>query len=266
MVNRRRSRPRVGLTRERVLDAALALVDSDGLAGLSMRKLGAALGVEAMSLYHYVPNKDALLDGLVELVLGMVTPEPPPQHSSWPDWVRQFAVDYRQVLLRHPAVLPLMATRPMPTTSALTTVELGLRRLVRAGLTARQALDILNSVTTFVLGHVLIEARKVPGHEAAAFTPNAMLVDLDEEVFPLISRAMKKEGAFDEQARFEYALNAMLEGFALAVARAADQAAAGHPVGRAAERVDGQVADQDQVAGQVAGLDADRSSTDRPTG
>ena len=60
---------RAGLSRGLILDAAVALVDSEGLDGLSMRKLGAALGVEAMTLYHYVPNKAALLDGLVEWVL-----------------------------------------------------------------------------------------------------------------------------------------------------------------------------------------------------
>jgi len=61
---------RAGLSREQVLDAALDLVDRDGVGALSMRRLGAELGVEAMTLYHYLPNKDALLDGIVERVMA----------------------------------------------------------------------------------------------------------------------------------------------------------------------------------------------------
>ena len=64
---------RAGLTRERVLSVALQLVDDEGLDALTMRKLAAALGVEAMTLYHYLPNKAALLDGLVESVLDEPT-------------------------------------------------------------------------------------------------------------------------------------------------------------------------------------------------
>ena len=63
---------RVGLSRQQILDAALGLVDRDGLKGLTMRSLGQELGVEAMTLYHYVPNKDALLDGLVDLLLQVL--------------------------------------------------------------------------------------------------------------------------------------------------------------------------------------------------
>ncbi|MER6893289.1 TetR family transcriptional regulator, partial [Amycolatopsis sp. NPDC000740] len=66
----RRARPRAGLTRERVVDAALAFVDEHGIAALSMRKLGAELGVEAMTLYHYVPNKEALLDALIDRLVS----------------------------------------------------------------------------------------------------------------------------------------------------------------------------------------------------
>src|SRR6202012_3770970 len=71
MTSSKRTRAdRAGLSREQVLDAALDLVDRDGASALSMRRLGAELGVEAMTLYHYLPSKDALLDGIVERVMG----------------------------------------------------------------------------------------------------------------------------------------------------------------------------------------------------
>ncbi|MBB2745346.1 UNVERIFIED_ORG: AcrR family transcriptional regulator [Microbispora rosea subsp. rosea] len=102
--------PRVGLSREKVLAAALALVDREGIAALSMRRLGSELGVEAMTLYYYVPNKDAVLDGLIDMAVSRVTVEPV---GPWREWLRAFAVAIRRELLAHPALLPLVATRPV---------------------------------------------------------------------------------------------------------------------------------------------------------
>ncbi|HEY6737567.1 MAG TPA: TetR family transcriptional regulator, partial [Actinopolymorphaceae bacterium] len=82
MAQQQRQGQRVGLTRERVLDAALALVDREGLAALSMRRLGAELGVEAMTLYHHVANKAALLDGLVERIFTFAEP-PLREDTPW---------------------------------------------------------------------------------------------------------------------------------------------------------------------------------------
>src|SRR5690606_8025265 len=93
------------MSRERVLEAALDLVDQVGVRGLSMRKLGAALGVEAMTIYYYVPNRDAVLDGLVERVATsafVVDPD-----AEWRSLLRDFASGFRRELLRHPGVLPL---------------------------------------------------------------------------------------------------------------------------------------------------------------
>ena len=90
---------RHALTRRRILDAALALVDSEGLKALSMRRLGAALGVEAMSLYHHFPSKEELLDGLVATVLSEV-PLPEATPTGWEDAVRYgFASPFRRILL-----------------------------------------------------------------------------------------------------------------------------------------------------------------------
>ena len=81
---------RVGLTRSRVLDAALEIIDRDGLAALSMRRLGAALGVEAMTIYHYVPNKDALLDGVLEEVFRQSYSRRL-RSGSWQEQLRSYA-------------------------------------------------------------------------------------------------------------------------------------------------------------------------------
>ncbi|HUP16880.1 MAG TPA: TetR family transcriptional regulator, partial [Acidimicrobiia bacterium] len=103
-------RARVPLTRERVLRAAMTLADKGGIESLSMRKLGLALGVEAMSLYNHVANKDEILDGIVDLVAGEV--EVPATEGDWKAAVRQSAISTHEVLLRHPWACSLSVSRP----------------------------------------------------------------------------------------------------------------------------------------------------------
>src|SRR5215470_18493570 len=98
---------RIPLSRERIITAAVAIVDEQGLEGLSMRKLGAALGVEAMSLYNHIANKDALLDGIHERIL--VCLELPPHARTWQAFVHHQALELHGALLAHPHAIPLFA-------------------------------------------------------------------------------------------------------------------------------------------------------------
>ncbi|MGC0417412.1 TetR/AcrR family transcriptional regulator C-terminal domain-containing protein [Embleya sp. AB8] len=161
------------LSRAQVLDAALALADRDGIGKLSMRRIGAELGVEAMTLYHYVPNKDAVLDGLVERIVASVAPRPTGPRTVW---LAEFARAFRAELLRHPAVVPLVATRPVATPEALAAVERATAALVGEGLAPLRAYQLLNAITTFVIGHTLAEldtgdSASPVGPEAAAELP-----------------------------------------------------------------------------------------------
>jgi AcrR family transcriptional regulator len=200
---------RAGLTREQVLDAALALVDRAGLGGLTMRALGAELGVEAMTLYHYVPNKEALVDGLVERVFTAAAPASPA--ADWREHLRRYAHDLRVTLMRHPAVLPVVV-RPAATPAALDAAEAGLRVLTGAGFALGTALDVLNTLTLFVLGHAAAEV----AIGAAAAPP------MDEERHPLLVEAARSEAGTDDFARFTFAVEALLAGFDAAVRRAPD--------------------------------------------
>ena len=92
--------PRVPLTKDRVLRAAVDLADTGGIESLSMRKLGQALGVEAMSLYNHANGKEDILDGIVDVVLGEIEPGPLP--AEWKEALRRTILASRQVLLRHP--------------------------------------------------------------------------------------------------------------------------------------------------------------------
>ncbi|MEX2983114.1 TetR/AcrR family transcriptional regulator C-terminal domain-containing protein [Streptomyces sp. C36] len=199
---------RAGLTREKVLRAALELVDRDGIEKLSMRRLGAELGVEAMTLYHYVPHKAALLDGLVEQVVSAVRPSFDGPAAEWPARLREFAVAFRDELLRHPGVIPLVATRPARSATALRAVEDAAAALGEAGIAPVQALRIVNAVSTLVIGHCLAEAATTPGH------PEQPGDDLDLTAFPTLAEAVA--GGLgtpaDHQARFDLALDALLTG------------------------------------------------------
>src|SRR5580692_1786422 len=104
--------PRIPLSRERVLLAAVVFADESGIASLSMRKLGEVLGVEAMSLYNHVANKDQLLDGMVDLVFSEI--DLPAGGADWRSAMRERAESARQALRRHPWAIALMSTRTSP--------------------------------------------------------------------------------------------------------------------------------------------------------
>ena len=103
---------RTPLNRQRVLDAAVTLADRDGVAALSMRRLAQELGVEAMSLYHHVANKDAILDGIVDVVFAEI--ELPDAEAGWREAMRRRAISVRDALRRHPWATGLMESRPTP--------------------------------------------------------------------------------------------------------------------------------------------------------
>jgi AcrR family transcriptional regulator len=163
----RRSR-RGRLTRDRVLTAALGLVDREGLSALSMRRLAAELGVEAMALYRYAPGKDALLDGLVEALFlelrdtlnGEIT-----DGAAWREQVHRMARETYRVSLRHPHVVPLIATRMLAVPLArrppavLWEHERTLEWLEQAGLDEADAVTAHRAISSWVLGYVFVELR-----------------------------------------------------------------------------------------------------------
>lgn len=215
MAAKRTRAERAGISREQVLDAALAFADREGVAALSMRKLGAELGVEAMTLYHYVPNKDALLDGMVERVMSQA--DAGFSDGPWQSALSDYAHALRVAVLGHPGALPLIATRPAVTPRTLQTAERGLKLLVDAGFELGAALDALNSLTLFVVAHANSEARTAPVNEVGDAGSVEFLKTLDPEEFPLILRAAQTGAGTDDRARFDFAIAALIHGFAAAL-------------------------------------------------
>ncbi|MFM9370920.1 TetR/AcrR family transcriptional regulator [Streptomyces sp. Da 82-17] len=165
------------LSRDRVLASALEVVDRDGLSGLSMRKLGAELGVEAMALYRYANGKDGLLDGLVEafcveletelegLAEGPGEGAGDARLPSWHGELLRIADATYRVALRHPHVVPLLSTRLHSTPLArrpaavLRSDERILALLDEAGLSTQEAVRVHRAFTAWLLGYLTVELR-----------------------------------------------------------------------------------------------------------
>jgi TetR/AcrR family tetracycline transcriptional repressor len=158
--------PREPLTRERIIDTALHIVDGQGLGRLTMRRLGDALQVEAMAIYHHLPRgKEELLDGLVAHVAALPAAWPRPANGGrkaragdWRAHLRSWAEVYRARLLDHSGVLPLLVTRRNPAALGETTASL--REVLRmAGFLDAAAAAGAHTLLGYVIGHAALEAR-----------------------------------------------------------------------------------------------------------
>jgi AcrR family transcriptional regulator len=139
------------LTRRELLDAALGIVDSEGLGALTMRRLADEVGVEAMSLYHHVPSKEALLDATVERMRSeMKLPEPLP--DDWAGILEAIFVEYRRILAAHPNMLPLASRRTDRTSVS------GLEFLLRQGIEPETAVELYQSLVAFTIGYSSLSA------------------------------------------------------------------------------------------------------------
>ncbi|WP_240777107.1 TetR/AcrR family transcriptional regulator C-terminal domain-containing protein [Nonomuraea basaltis] len=190
----------------------MALADREGLKALSMRRLGAELGVEAMTLYSHVSNKDALLDGLVEQLFAQIAP-PLFRGTSWKAGLRDYARSLLAALLAHPNVIPLVVSRPAMTSQNLHILENALQSLQAAGFPLSRALDMLYSVSGFVVGHAATFAADAEGDQRDATDQMRSLSNVDAIEFPLLAKAARAEHRPGPVSRFDFALEAMLSGF-----------------------------------------------------
>ncbi len=157
---------RVPLDRDRIITAAIEFIDEQGLPGLTMRRLGDALGVEAMSLYRYVPGKEDLLDAVVDSLVMSMEMDPEvlsAPEDGWQDFLQRLAHGVRRVALEHPKAFPLVASRPpeapwlRPPLRSIDWVESFLDGLISEGFTDDSAVGGYRAFTSFLLGHLLLE-------------------------------------------------------------------------------------------------------------
>ncbi|WP_203977868.1 TetR/AcrR family transcriptional regulator C-terminal domain-containing protein [Planotetraspora silvatica] len=170
-------RPPVPLSLERIIDAALHIADGQGLRRLTMRRLGDALQVEAMAIYHHLPRgKDALMDALAEHVTAVqVGPE---GLDGWQDRARAWARASRTALLEHPGVLSLALTKP-PKGSALIAIREQTEQLQEAGL--GDAGEAVRALRAYVFGSVAVEVQQSGWADPDATVQHARTADGERE-------------------------------------------------------------------------------------
>jgi AcrR family transcriptional regulator len=200
---------RIPLSRDRILAAAVEFADTEGVDALSMRKLAASLGFEAMSLYNHVANKDDLITGMVDWIAGDMARLDP--NRSWKPAVRDMAVSAHEVLVAHHWAAPLWS-KVMPGPNRLLLMEDLLAAFRRGGLSARLAHFGFHAVTMHVVGFTLQQlsyaATNSPSDDAAA----AFIATLDPERFPYMIEHVEYHIHDDEGGDFEFILELILDG------------------------------------------------------
>jgi AcrR family transcriptional regulator len=150
----RRGRP-AKLSASSIIAAALDLADREGAQALTMRRLGAELGVEAMSLYRHVADRAALLEGLADLLASEI--EPHSREDDWADALRWLALELRALARRHPAAFGLVAMRVLNTPNVLAPIDDVLAGLRRGGFTPARAIFAYRLVASYARGYALAE-------------------------------------------------------------------------------------------------------------
>lgn len=207
------SRSRSPLTRERVLTAAMAFADEHGLASLTMRKLGEVLGVEAMSLYNHVRNKDDLLDGMIDLVFGEI--ESPSPGEPWRDAMRRRALSAQQVLARHRWAITLMQTRTMPGPATLHHHDAVIGSLRQAGFSIAATAHAFSLLDSYIYGFALQQASlpfETP--EETAELAESIVASMPADAYPhLVELTVEHvlQPGYDYGAEFEVGLDLILD-------------------------------------------------------
>ncbi|MFC4532754.1 TetR/AcrR family transcriptional regulator C-terminal domain-containing protein [Sphaerisporangium dianthi] len=184
----RGGRPAV-LSPERIVAAAVEILDAEGLDALTMRHLGTRLGVAAMSLYRHVPNRDALLSAVVGHLFAETVVDPVPA-VPWTEALTGFGAAYRRTLLAHPHAVPLLATHPVDVDTGLTLLAGLLDRFAASGVARPDALTAIQSVGVYVLGHALAQVGTPPGTDAPAPVADPAVTAFYDEWFDSGLRAM----------------------------------------------------------------------------
>ncbi len=217
---------RTPLSTQRIVGTAIEFIDEHGLPGLTMRRLGERLGVEAMSLYRHVPGREDLLDAVVAQIVAELHDDAEVVATSsngWQDFLQRLAHGIRRIALRHPRAFPLIASRPpeapwlRPPLRSLEWVEIFLEALAREGFSDEAAVSAYRSFTSFLLGHLLLE---VAAHDADLGPLDVLTPDDEPEAgqlgdYPLVRRLRGPLSADHADVEFEDALEALLGRIAL---------------------------------------------------
>ena len=205
---------RLPLSRERVLRAATALADAGGIESLTMRRLGEELGVEAMSLYKHVANKDDLIDGMTDAVFAEI--DLPSGATDWRTAMRERAISVRAALSRHPWATPLMQSRTSPGPATMRHHDTVIGSLRAAGFSVALTAHALSALDSYIYGFAL-QQRSLPFEtgEQTAELAEAILAQFPAEAYPHLAELTVQhvlQPGYDYGDEFEFGLDLVLDG------------------------------------------------------
>jgi AcrR family transcriptional regulator len=204
------------LNRERILRAALAVADSGGLERLTIRSLAQELGVKPMSVYHYVANKDEILDGLVDLVFAEI--ELPRPTGDWREEMGKRARSARQVLRRHPWSIALLESRTAPGPATLRHHDTMIAALRAGGFSIAQTAHAYALLDAFVYGFAVQEASlPFEGPDGAAEVAEPIMALMAAGEYPHLVEFAEKHAllpGYDFGDEFDFGLDLLLDGLA----------------------------------------------------
>ena len=202
------------LSRELIVRTALRLMDEEGVEAVTMRRVGRELGVEAMSLYNHVRDKEDLLDGVTEAVMGEFEWEP--GSDDWLQQGRAAAREWRRLVKLHPNLVRLLVERkhPMSSPEMLRPTEIALEILRRAGLSERDTVNAFEAIGGYIFGIAMMETGNLaPGPpQTPGEMPTAEIMRSMSEDFPCLAQMLPWLVQCDMDATFEFGLDLLLEG------------------------------------------------------
>jgi AcrR family transcriptional regulator len=206
--------PRIPLTKQRVLGAAVVLADRDGVRSLSMRKLAQELGVEAMSLYHHVANKDAILDGIVDVVFSEI--DLPSGEADWKVAMRHRAISAREALCRHPWATGLMESRSIPGPATLRHHDAVLGILRTAGFSVELAAHANSLLDSYIYGFALQEANlPFDTPQETAELAQTIMAEFPADAYPHLTEMAVQHVlrlGYDYGNEYQFGLDLILDG------------------------------------------------------
>ena len=209
------------LTRARIVEAAVHIMDEVGLEAVSMRHVARDLGVEAMSLYNHVESKEDILDGICEHVMGEF--DFPSPTGDWAEDCRHGARAWRRLLQAHPDVMRLFAGHrgPAQSVDSLRPMEFALRLFREAGLSDRDTAQAFHAFGGYIQGFVMMEAGSIAGgtDEAQMKAHAELAASLPPDEFAALRAISPFFAECDSDEQFEFGLDLMIRGLQAKVAR-----------------------------------------------
>lgn len=205
---------RKSLSKDRIINAAIGLADQIGVDALTIRKLTNALDVKPMTIYHYVPNKEAIIDGMVDMVFSEIIL--PPTDTDWKNAIRQRSASARTVLAKHPWAVPLMESRRTPGDATLRQHDAVIACLRNGGLSVEMTAHAYAVIDAFIYGFAMQEASlpATSGEEMSELAESILettAMDQYPHLMELTTQHVLQPG-YDFGQEFDFGLKLILDG------------------------------------------------------